>query len=212
MRVRRKSWTQNELDTCTRLITPNSANKGLWSEYFGNNNDIHAEIGCGKGRWITQSAALCPDCNFIALERQRHVIVSGMRASKELEPKPAFVVCDADELLDVFAAAELKRLYINFCDPWPRPRWQKRRLTHRGFLEIYETILCPCGGLFFKTDNLPLFDWSLSEFKASRWIVENVSRNLYGDGVPDPCLMTEYEEKFFMKGMPIYRCEAYTRD
>jgi len=220
MRVRKKSWTQNELDTNDRLVTPHNINKGRWREYFGNDNEIYAEVGCGMGRWITQSAALCPDVNFIALERQRHVIVSGMRASRMLEPKPAFIVCDASHMPDVFAGGELSRVYVNFCDPWPRPRWQKRRLTHRGFLEKYRTILCPGGGLFFKTDNKPLFDFSLSELQACGWRLENVTRDLHGrqegrhvEGglVKDENgLMTEYEEKFFLKGLPIFRCEAYT--
>jgi len=207
-RVRKKSWTQNELDTNERLITPHDANKGRWSEYFGNDNEIHAEIGCGMGRFITQSAALCPGINFVAIERQKHVIVSGMRASRELEPKPAFVVCDADNLLDVFAPEELSRIYVNFCDPWRRPRWFKRRLTYRGYLEKYRIILRSGGGLHFKTDNMPLFHFSLSEFKASGWRLENVTRDLHGDGQAEG-IMTEYEEKFFQKGMPIFRCEAY---
>ena len=242
MRVRKKRWTQSELDTNERLVTPFNVNRGRWREYFGNDNDIHAEVGCGMGRWITQSAALCPGINFVALERQRHVIVSGMRASRQFEIKPAFVICDADDLLEVFAPGELSRIYVNFCDPWPRPRWYKRRLTHRRFLEKYRIILRTGGGLFFKTDNMPLFDWSLSEFKTNGWSLENVTRDLHASkshhtaidaesqtmdsskiadrnrndervcrGVP-MLLMTEYEEKFFLKGVPIYSCEAYTRD
>lgn len=226
MRVRKKSWAQNELDTNTRLVMPHNANRGRWSEYFGNDHEIYAEIGCGMGRWVTQSAALFPDVNFVALERQKHVIVSGMRKSREFEPKPAFVVCDANDILDIFASGELSRIYINFCDPWRRPRWFKRRLTYRGFLEKYKAILCPSGGLFFKTDNMPLFDFSLSEFRSSGWRLENVTRDLHGscqgdgsldnarvvEGTDSPAtlpLMTEYEEKFFLNGMPIFRCEAY---
>jgi tRNA (guanine-N7-)-methyltransferase len=133
-----------------------------------------------------------------------------MRASRDFEAKPAFVICDAGDILDVFAPGELTKLYINFCDPWPRAKWQKRRLTHRGFLEKYKTILRPGGGVAFKTDDLRLFNFSLAEFRDNGWRLENVTRDLHGEGpVPDGAVMTEYEEKFFLKGMPIFRCEAY---
>ncbi|MCL2752288.1 MAG: tRNA (guanosine(46)-N7)-methyltransferase TrmB [Firmicutes bacterium] len=210
MRARKKKWTQNELDTNERLVTPHDINKGRWREYFGSDNEIHAEIGCGMGRFIIQSTALFPCVNFVALEREKHVIVSGMRASREFETKPAFVMCDADALLDVFAPGELARIYINFCDPWPRLKWRKRRLTHRNFLEKYKTLLRPGSGVFFKTDDMPLFDFSLAEFTDCGWRLENVTRDLHGDGVSAGNLvMTEYEEKFYLQGMPIFRCEAY---
>lgn len=208
MRIRKKKWTEKELGTNPRLVTPPDSHKGRWNGYFGNNNPIHAEIGCGKGRFITEMAVRHTDISFVALEREVHVIVTGMRASRELEPKPAFVVCDADMIRDVFAPGEVGRIYINFCDPWPRSKWAKRRLTHRGFLEMYKTVLSPSGSVFFKTDNEPLFDFSLAEFAAAGWRLENISRDLHNSGYADN-IMTEYEEKFFSLGMPIYRCEAY---
>ncbi len=211
MRARKRNWTAKELDTNDRIIREPESKKGEWKKTFENENPIHVEIGCGKGRFITQTAEQNKDINYIAVEREEHVIVSGMRNSKELDVKLAFILGDVSGILNIFGEQEIHRLYINFCDPWPnRKKWQKRRLTHRNFLAMYKTILSENGSVHFKTDNQELFDFSVTEFQESGWILKEVTRDLHHSDFKGN-IMTEYEEKFSSQGMPIYRLEAYLK-
>jgi len=206
LRARKKKWADNEIDTNALLVEGPERFKGAWAEYFLNARPVHAEIGCGKGRFIVETAAAAPDINFIALEREKQVIVSGLRRAREAGLKNlAFILADADYLPDIFGANELKKLYINFCDPWPnRKKWAKRRLTHENYLKIYETILD--GPLLLKTDNRELFEFSLSQFEIRNWDVKNISWDLHNGGYTG--LTTEYEDKFAAIGAPIMHCEA----
>ena len=181
--------------------------KGKWAEYFGNDRPIYVEIGCGKGRFIAQNAALYPEINFIGVERQSNVLAIAARKLTEQEKNIALVRADVETLEEIFAPEEIKRLYINFCDPWPKKRWAKRRLTYHGFLELYKRLFGPKGEIFFKTDNRGLFEFSLNEFCGNDWKLSNITLDLHQSGY-EGNVMTEYEEKFSSQGMPIYRLEA----
>ena len=215
MRARRKSWAASEVEINPRLISVEDESAqpllaGSWSAYFGNDNPIHLEIGCGMGRFIVQSAQRNPHINYIALERELNVIVTGARAAREAEINNiAFIIGDAAELASYFAPGEISRIYINFSDPWPnRKKWHKRRLSHSNFLETYKTVMGTHGEVFQKTDNTELFEFSLEQFSQNGFALRNISLDLHKSGYEDN-IMTEYEEKFSAKGMPIYRCEAY---
>ncbi len=209
MRARRKPWTEKELMTNPLIIHHAKEQKGKWSEYFGNDNPIHLELGCGKGRFITTLAAQNKEINYLALEREKQVIVMAARLAKEQGCSMGFINGDVSELLDMFDQHEIHRLYINFCDPWPnRNKWHKRRLTHRNFLDKYAQILTISGELHFKTDNLELFEFSLEEFKDKKWELNFVNYDLHNSGITNN-IMTEYEERFSNLGMPIYACTAY---
>ncbi len=117
-----------------------------------------------------------------------------------------FVDIDVARIEDCFAPGELDGMYINFCDPWPRKKNAKRRLTHRGFFEKYSRVLTPGGQIHFKTDNAPLFQFSLEEFQALGFPVQAVTWNLHENGPVG--IMTDYEEKFYTLGTPIHRCEV----
>ena len=123
----------------------------------------------------------------------------------ELELKNVFfVVGDAALLPDYFAPGEADLIYINFCDPWPHTRQAKRRLTHRDFLDLYRRVLRPEGQVHFKTDNQPLFAFSLREFPAAGYALSEVTHNLHEGGSQG--VMTDYEAKFYDQGIPIQRC------
>ncbi len=110
-------------------------------------------------------------------------------------------------LQELFADGEIDRIYLNFSDPWPKSRHKKRRLTHESFLQQYAAILKPEGQVHFKTDNQELFEFSLNEFSACRWMLHHIQLDLYRK-LPEDNVATEYETKFHEKGMPIYRLEA----
>ena len=117
-----------------------------------------------------------------------------------------FLCEDAARLPELFAPGEVDRIYINFCDPWPGNRHAKRRLTSRGFLDLYRQVLPLGGEIHFKTDNRDLFEWSLFQFPAGGYSLSQVTRDLHADGICG--IMTDYEEKFHNLGTPINRCVA----
>ena len=211
MRLRKKPWADKELAINDKLLEEPEKYKGKWKEFFGNDNPIHVEIGCGKGQFISKMSLKNPNINYIAVERQKLVIVTALRKSREMNVgnNLRFMCADVSDLLNYFEPNEIDRLYINFCDPWPRKKWAKRRLTHKNFLAIYENLFENGGEINFKTDNRGLFEFSLNEIEAQKgWIMKNITLDLHNSDF-EGNIMTEYEEKFSSQGMPIYRLEAY---
>lgn len=182
--------------------------KGRWDELFNNTRPIRLEIGMGKGRFLMRNAALNRDVNYIGVEMFSSVLVRAVQRAEQLPDEETenirFIRMDAKDLPDVFKKGEIETIYLNFSDPWPKERHAKRRLTSRGFLEIYEQILKDGSCVEFKTDNTDLFAFSVEEAKEAGWIPEVCTRDLYGDSrlilgnVP-----TEYEEKFVQNGKKI---------
>lgn len=211
MRVRKKAWAEGELETNIHVIHEPQQLKGKWSEYFKNHNPIYVEIGCGKGRFISQNALADSNVNFIGIERQSSVVAIAARRLSDETKNIALICGNVEDISDFFEGGELNRLYINFCDPWPKKKWQKRRLTYRGFLENYKELFGSSGEIFFKTDNRDLFEFSLNEMCGNDWKLSNISLDLHNSEYQGN-IMTEYEEKFSSKGMPIYRCEARWKD
>ena len=214
MRTRKKSWTARELADNPRILHDPETYAGKIAEYFGNSNPIHLEIGCGKGRFITQMAQLHPEINYIAIEREPTILAAAARLSRDtagLTGNSAliFMQLDAAVLPQYFNPGDIQRLYINFCDPWPdKKKWARRRLTHVNFLAMYEGLMIP--EIFLKTDNRLLFDFSVSQFSERGWKLCNISLNLHNSESHLPeNIMTEYEEKFVAQGIPVYRLEAY---
>ena len=211
MRIRRKPWAENEFNTNKNYIQNPYDLKGKWKTFFNNSNPIHIEIGCGKGQFITTMSKLNPDINYIAIERQSMVIVSALKNGREknVGKNLAFFTADVENLRNFFEPSEIERIYINFCDPWPnKKKWAKRRLTHRNFLKIYSDIFGENSELFFKTDSRILFEFSLNEFESQEnWKMKNICLDLHNSEF-EGNIMTEYEEKFSSKGMPIFRLEA----
>lgn len=187
--------------------------RGQWSRVFGNNNPIHVEVGSGRGKFITTLALKNPDINYIALEIKEEVLIRGVEKvfDKNIS-NIKFLWGEVEFFEHYFSDNELDRIYINFCDPWPKKRNSKRRLTSEKFLELYRKKLNskPSSGIHFKTDNQGLFEFSLNEMSENRWTFKNISLNLVKSDFSKENVTTEYEEKFMELGMPIYRLEAYT--
>ena len=137
-------------------------------------------------------------------------IMAAERCEEHPLPNLRFVSFDAAELREVFAPAEVDRIYLNFSDPWPPNRQRKRRLTWRAYLEVYDEILRQQGDLCFKTDNQRFFEWSLQEICQFGWLLQNISLDLHNSDF-EGNVMTEYEEKFSSEGSRIYRVEARRR-
>jgi len=207
MRIRKKTWEGEELSTNKNIVQEPEKYKGKWRDYFGNENPVYAEIGCGKGKFIVQNAIENPDINFIGIERQTTIMAIAARKTNDEMKNIALIRGDAETLEDLFEPSELSRIYLNFSDPWPKKRWAKRRLTHRHFLDLYKSILGGNKEIFLKTDNTIFFESSLNEFCETGWRLSNISLDLHNSSI-EGNIMTEYEERFSSLGQPIYRLEA----
>ncbi len=212
MRRRKNPEAKDKLLAHTNyLCTEPTEFNGLWANYFNNKNPIHVELGTGRGQFITTLAQMNPDINYVGIEIKEEVLVKAADKASVKELKNiAFLWYDINKIQDIFAKAELQRIYINFCDPWPKRRWAKRRLTHRGFLEKYQDILISGGQIHFKTDNKDLFEFSLNEFAHVDLKLRNITFDLHNSETKDN-VTTEYEDKFSKMGMPIFRCEGVVR-
>lgn len=193
---------------CAEYVIENpSGCKGGFQTLFKNGHPIHIEIGCGKGRFVIQNAISNPDVNYIAIERQKSVLLTALEQVKELAlPNLLFINGDANNLTEYFNKGEISRIYINFCDPWPSNKHAKRRLTHGNFLKIYDEILDSNGEIHFKTDNEKLFEFSINAFSAASYRLSGITFDLHRTDIQN--IMTEYEEKFAAQGLRIYRLEA----
>ena len=154
-------------------------------------------------------AAQNPDINYIGIELQTSVAVTALDKMLEAQlPNVKLLNTDGGLLSDYFEEGEVDRVYLNFSDPWPKARHEKRRLTYKSFLENYETIMKPNGSVHFKTDNMGLFEYSLGSFSQYGMIIDQVWLDLHASDF-EGNVQTEYEEKFAAKGQPIYRVEAH---
>ncbi len=213
MRLRNKPGAHDKINEHPeRVISTPADFRGNWKkEVFKNENPIHIEIGMGKGTFVNGMAKLHPDVNFIGVEKYTSVIVSALELTLEQDlPNVRLLNIDANTLPEIFEKGELAQIYLNFSDPWPKNRHEKRRLTHESFLAMYESVLVKGGEVHLKTDNQGLFEYSLESFSRYGMIVKNISLDLHKSEIKGN-VMTEYEQKFSRKGNRIYRCEAQYR-
>jgi len=186
--------------------------KGKWHTLFGNDREIHVEIGMGKGRFIMELAKMNPHINYIGIEKYSSVLLRALEKRDETELSNLyFIRFDAEYLNDIFGPEELSRVYLNFSDPWPKDRHAKRRLTSKEFLGRYDKCLKKEGEVIFKTDNRPLFEFSLEEVKLAGWELREVTFDLHHSEYAEGNVMTEYEERFSALGNPIHRLVAYRK-
>src|SRR4051812_10480881 len=209
MRLRHKPWAQEKIDQHPQYVVPMPETyKGKWHEPFGKRQPLHIEIGTGKGRFITEMAKANPDINYIGIELYKSVIVAALDRLIEADlPNLKLLNIDANDLEKFFAKNDVDRIYLNFSDPWPKNRHEKRRLTYKSFLKIYENILKDAGEIHFKTDNQGLFEYSLISFSQYGLLLKFVSLDFHKSGY-EGNIMTEYEQKFSEQGNRIYRCEV----
>ncbi|MBO5274345.1 MAG: tRNA (guanosine(46)-N7)-methyltransferase TrmB [Clostridia bacterium] len=205
MRMRKKKHGAERIAACSDILIRSADDIPFEAPY-------ELEIGCGKGSFIVELARRNPDRNYIAVEKISDVILLAMEKAKAAElTNVRFLIGDAGTLTEVFKKGDISRIYLNFSDPWPKAGYAKRRLTHRGFLEKYKSILTDDGEIHFKTDNRVLFDFSLEEFEACGFALRNVTNDLHNSPYNEGNIVTEYETNFSAKGFTINRVEAYLK-
>ena len=208
MRMRKRRNLSPRMEKCAELLIENgSENKGKWRELYPEFDNIYIELGCGKGRFTADTAETMPKTLLLAVELVADCMIVAMERIKERGIENVrFINGDAKTLAEMFRTGEADRIYINFCDPWPKSRDAKFRLTAPSFLRIYADVLPVGGQIHFKTDNTPLFDWSVERMGEEGWALSEVTHDLHKDG---QCgIMTDYEAKFTAEGMKINRLVA----
>ncbi len=211
MRMRHKPYAvDNMLEYPDLVLFKPILYKGKWAEQFGNSNPIYVELGMGRGQFITTNANKNPNINYIGIEKKNEVALIAMqRALSNDTPIQNLKILptNIDFITEIFGEGEIDTLYINFCDPWPKERHAKRRLTHKKFLNVYRNLLKPGAEIIFKTDNRELFDFSIEEFQESSYEIIEITYDLHKLEDPDN-VMTEYEKKFSEMGVKINRLKA----
>lgn len=210
MRLRNITGSREAVANDKYVIQEPEKLKGNWKSIFNNDNPIHLEIGTGKGKFITELAMQNPNINYIGIEKYSSVLYRALEKRREIElDNLYFIRFDAVYLINIFAENEIARIYLNFSDPWPKERHAKRRLTSRQFLKKYDQFLQRDGEVIFKTDNRPLFDFSLEEVEAARWKIKDITYDLHNSEYVKDNIMTEYEERFVSEGKPIHMMIIY---
>ena len=210
MRMRNKPWAQPVLDRCPYFYDDPFRPNGAWQNCFVKKQPLHLELGCGKGTFIARLAAEHPEINYLAIDMKSLVLASAVKNIEEVfaqkGEKPQNVVLtayDIERILNIMKEEDVvDRIYINFCNPWPKPSYHKRRLTHTRQLEKYQTFLRLGGELHFKTDDDDLFEDTLGYLKDAGFEVAYLTRDLhqsdYGGNID-----TEHERTFCEQGIRI---------
>lgn len=210
MRIRNKPWAKEELAASKFYVQKPENNKGRWKEVFKNpENSIHLELGCGKGYFVKKAAKQNPKINYIAVDLIDTILGIANRniieefKSQEIE-NIALTRYDVEAITNMLDKTDnIERIYINFCNPWPKPRHKKRRLTHTRQLEKYKLFLKPKGEIYFKTDDDELFKESLEYFKAEGFEPIKITYNLNEEPNFWENIETEHEIKFKKAGIKI---------
>lgn len=208
MRMRKRHNLAPRMEKCADLMIPDcTAHRGRWLEDIPGFERLYVELGCGKGRFTADTAAEMPGTLLLAVEKVPDAMIIAMERIRERGlANVRFIDGDAAALPQMLAPGEAARIYINFCDPWPKSRDAKLRLTAPAFLRMYADALPLGGEIHFKTDNTPLFDWSVEQFTAEGWELSELTHDLHKDGAVG--VMTDYEAKFYAEGLKINRVVA----
>lgn len=216
MRLRNIPRAESVLNGCREVVKTPTLCKGNWKNIFQNDHPVYIEIGMGKGQFLLTLARKNPDINYIGIERYSSVLLRAVEKLIELQDEGEeiknlrFVCMDAAEIADVFAPGEVKGIYLNFSDPWPKARHARRRLTSKEYFERYDKVLAQDGTVEFKTDNSGLFEFSLEQLEESNvWETAAYTFDLHNNEEMNAGnVMTEYEEKFSSCGNPICKLKA----
>ncbi len=209
MRIRHKPWAKPELEACSFYIHEPQKQIGHWKELFAEpDKPLYVELGCGKGGFISQAAPAHPEVNFIAMDIKNEMLVLAKRkleaayAEKGAEPENVRIAIQNIERLELAwdENDRADRIYINFCNPWPKAKHKKRRLTHTRQLVNYKKFLR--GELWFKTDDDELFEESFEYFAEAGFRIKYRTYDLHGES-PYENFVTEHEKMFSDEGKKI---------
>lgn len=215
MRIRKKPWAESELNACNFFVKNPRDFRGKWKTFFVKQQPLYLELGCGKGSFVAKSALKKPDINYLAVDIKNDMLGVGRRAIVKLFEENnrtvdniALIEKNVEQIDCIFSSDDvIERIYINFCNPWPRCKHKKRRLTYPKKLIMYRDFLVDGGEIHFKTDDDPLFSESLEYFEQSGYKITYKTYDLHNSDVTDN-IMTEHEKMFSDEGIKIKFCIA----
>lgn len=216
MRMHKKCNLEERLKACSDIVTvADLTDKNMLRAadskelldlkgIFGNDNAVMLEIGCGKGKFVCETAKLNPEVNFIACEKISNVLIEALERVKAENIKNVyFLNCAAEVLCKYFEDGAIDKIYLNFSNPLPKEGYKKQRLTHPRFLRIYKRLLKSGGEIVQKTDDLSFFEFSresmLAEGFVQKYVCYDYAKPVEGDAE------TEHERLFKERGKKIYR-------
>ena len=212
MRIRYKKWARPELEASEFYIDNPEEWKGKWKEFYTKKEQpIHLELGCGKGQFISHLASSNLDINYIAIDLVDAMLglakrnVEQVYEEKHIKPENiALTRFDIDRILLIMSEEDkINKIYINFCNPWPKGKHRKKRLTHSRQLEKYKQILSDDGEVYFKTDDDDLFNSSLIYFEESGFEIVSKTYDLHNEPIFENNIETEHEKMFSEQGIKI---------
>lgn len=204
MRMRKLPWAEEYVNNSPRNVLQPEQNAGQWRSLL-KRDELHVEIGTGKGDYYIGMSKKFPDVAWIGVEKNINVAALALRKEEEDPQDNSLFICgDAMSIDKWFAKGEVDVIHLNFSDPWPKKRNSKRRLSHGNFLKMYQDILAKDGQIIMKTDNQSLFEFSLVEFGSNGFVLTNVWVDFRKE-IHEEDQISEYEQKFMDRGQPIYR-------
>ncbi len=217
MRIRTKTWARPELSACNYYIDDPLSQKGKWREFFGNDKPIHLDLGCGKCTFLAELAYREKDVNFIGVDISVDMLgvarrnISAKFGDEEVK-NVALLSYNIEKIADIIGESEkISRIYINFCNPWPKAGCHKRRLTHTRQLETYKKLLGKYGEIWFKTDDDLLFLSSLRYFLEAGFGIYQKIHDL--NSLPEmDNIMSEHEVMFESRGIKTKAIKARIRE
>ena len=212
MRIRYKKWARPELEASSFYVDNPEELRGKWKEVFKNPNlPLNLELGCGKGNFISELASRNLDQNFIAIDLVDSMLglakrnIEQMYTQKKLDINNVIITRFDIERINLILSKEdkIKRIYINFCNPWPRGKHHKKRLTHTKQLEKYKDFLIPGGEIYFKTDDDNLYFESINYLEESGFKIIKKTEDLHIEENFWENIETEHEKMFSNEGIKI---------
>lgn len=211
MRIRYKKWARPELEACEFYIDNPEELKTKWHESFKKKQPIHVELGCGKGSFMAELATANPNINYIAVDMVDAMLglskrnIENKYKEENLEPDNIILTRHDIERISLFMSGEdeVDRIYINFCNPWPKPKHKKKRLTHTKQLLLYKEFLKEDGAIYFKTDDDGLFNDSLKYFEEAGFKIVSKTYDLHNENIFENNIETEHEKMYTEEGKKI---------
>lgn len=211
MRIRYKKWARPELEACEFYIDNPEELKTKWHESFKKKQPIHVELGCGKGSFMAELATSNPNINYIAVDMVDAMLglskrnIENKYKEENLEPDNIILTRHDIERISLFMSKEdeVDRIYINFCNPWPKPKHKKKRLTHTKQLLLYKEFLKEDGEIYFKTDDDGLFNDSLKYFEEAGFKIISKTYDLHNENIFENNIETEHEKMYTEEGKKI---------
>ena len=210
MRIRHKPWARPELEASDFFVKEPDALKNKWLEQYPEKHPFYIELGCGKGGFVSRAAFMNSEVNFLAVDIKFEMLglakrnVERVYAEGGRKPDNVLLTAHNIERIDMMLGEQdcTDRIYINFCNPWPRMKHKKRRLTHPRQLMKYRTFLKDGCEIHFKTDDDELFAESLEYFEQCGFKIKYITYDLHASGY-EPNIITEHEKMFSDEGIKI---------